>query len=79
VPVNEVSTLTEVTTLIGATSGLVMAIGAAIGAVTVLVKLLKRERPNAARRMAAELAVAAEDGEITADELRAIAEGSEET
>lgn len=63
----------DVATLVTALTGLVTALTGLIGAVVVLVKMSRKERPRAARNLAAELAEAAKDGEITADELRRIA------
>jgi hypothetical protein len=65
----------DAATLITAITGLVTAATGLVGAVVVLVKVSRRERPRAARNLAAELAKAAEDGQITPDELRQIAEG----
>lgn len=65
----------DVAALIGAITGLVTASTGLVGAVVLLVKVSRRERPRAARNVAAELAEAAEDGVITVEELRKIAEG----
>lgn len=64
----------DAATLITAIAGLVTALTGLVGALVVLVKVSKRERQQAARGVAAELAEAAEDGEITVDELRRIVE-----
>lgn len=68
----------DVAALITAIAGLVTALTGLTGAVVVLVKVSRRERPRAARNVAAELAEAAEDGVITVAELKAIAEGEED-
>jgi hypothetical protein len=64
----------DVAALITAITGLVTACTGLVGAVYMLIKVSRRERPDAARGIAAELAEAAEDGVITAAELRKIAE-----
>jgi ABC-type anion transport system duplicated permease subunit len=67
--------VSDLATLVTAITGMVTAITGLVGALVMLVKVSRRERPQAARNLAAELAEAAKDGEITADELRRIAGG----
>lgn len=62
----------DLAALLTAIGGLITAVGGAVALVITSVRTSKRERPQAARNLAAELAKAAEDGEITADELRQI-------
>lgn len=69
----------DAATLITAVAGLVTALTGLVGAIVVLVRVSRRERPRAARGLAERLAEAAEDGVITADELRRIAEPEEGT
>lgn len=64
----------DVAALITAVAGLVTALTGLVGALVVLVKVSRRERPRAIRNVAADLAEAAEDGVITVEELKAIAE-----
>lgn len=64
----------DAATLITAIAGLVTSFTGLVGAIVVLIRVSKRERRQAARGVAAELAKAAEDGEITVDELRQIVE-----
>lgn len=71
--------MSDVATLITAITGLVTAATGLVGALVMLVKVSRRERPRAARNVAAELAEAAEDGVVTVDELRRIAEGGQDT
>lgn len=68
----------DVATLITAIAGLVTSLTGLVGAIVVLIRVSKRERRKAAQGgVVAGLAKAAEDGVITADELRQIAEGGE--
>jgi hypothetical protein len=69
--------VSDLAALITAITGLLTAGTGLVGAVVVLVRVSRRERPNAARNTAAELAEAAEDGVITVAELRRIADGHE--
>lgn len=64
----------DAATLVTAIGGLITAITGLVGAIAVLIRVSKRERRQAARGVAAELAKAAEDGDITVDELRQIVE-----
>lgn len=66
--------MSDVATLITAITGLVTAATGLVGALVLLIRVSRRERPRAARGIAAELAEAAEDGVITVEELRRIAE-----
>lgn len=68
----------DVATLITAIAGLVTSITGLVGAIIVLIRVSKRERRKAAQGgVMAGLAKAAEDGVITADELKEIAEGEQ--
>lgn len=67
----------DVAALITAIAGLVTALTGLVGAIVLGVRVSRRERPRAARGVAEQLeqiAKAAEDGVITVDELRQIAE-----
>lgn len=66
--------MSDVATLITAIAGLVTALTGFVGAVIVLIRVSKRERRQAARGVAAKLAEAAGDGQITVDELQKIVE-----
>jgi len=67
----------DAATLITAIAGLITALTGLVGAIVVLVKVSRREPRRAARGVAAELAEAAEDGVITVEELKRIAEGGD--
>jgi hypothetical protein len=67
----------DVATLITAIAGLVSALGGLLGAVAAVRALGRRERPRAARNVAAELVDAARDGVITVEELQQIAENDD--
>jgi hypothetical protein len=68
----------DAATLITAIAGLITSLTGLVGAIVVLIRVSKRERRKAARGgVVAGLAKAAEDGVITADELRQIAEGEQ--
>lgn len=69
--------MSDLATLITAIAGLATALTGLAGVIVVLIKVSRRERPRAARGLAEQLAEAAEDGAITVDELRRIAEGGE--
>lgn len=64
----------DIATLLTAVGGLVTALAGAFVLVWNTVRMSKRDHPAAAKELARELAVAAEDGEITPDELAAILE-----
>lgn len=64
----------DAATLITAIAGLITALTGLVGAIAVAIRVGRRERPRAARGVAEQLAEAAEDGVITVDELRRIAE-----
>lgn len=66
--------MNDVATLLTAVGGLTTALAGAFALVWNTVRLSKRERPDTARRVVEVLAAAAEDGEITADELAQLAE-----
>ncbi|ATE56136.1 hypothetical protein LV78_006582 [Actinosynnema pretiosum] len=59
----------DLATLLTAIAGLVTALGGAFALVVSTLRVSRRERPAAARRVAEALAKAADDGEITADKL----------
>lgn len=67
----------DAATLITAIAGLVTSLTGLVGAIIVGIRVSRRERPNAARGVFEQLAEAAEDGTITADELRRIADGED--
>lgn len=62
----------DIATLLTAIGGLITALAGAYALVYNTVRMSRTERPAAAKGMARELAAAAEDGEITPDELAAI-------
>jgi hypothetical protein len=64
--------VSDLAALLTAIGGLITAIGGAVALVMTSVRTSRRERPKAARNLLAELAEAAEDGEITGEELRDI-------
>lgn len=70
--------MNDLATLLTAVGGLVTALAGAFALVWNTVRLSKRERPATARRVVEVLAAAAEDGEITADELAELAEHLED-
>lgn len=61
--------MSEVATLLTAIAGLLTAGGGAFALVWTTVRTSRRERPAAARGAAEELAAAAADGELTAEEI----------
>jgi hypothetical protein len=61
----------DLASLLTAIGGLVTAVAGAFALVWTTVRTSRRERPAAVRRAAEELAAAAEDGEITPDEIAA--------
>lgn len=67
----------DAATLITAIAGLVTAFTGLVGAIAVVIRVSRRERPRAARGVVKQLAEAAEDGEITVEELRRIVEEGE--
>lgn len=71
--------MSDLATLITAITGLLTAATGLVGSVVMLVKVSRRERPRAARNIAADLAEAAEDGVVTVKELRRIAEADSGT
>lgn len=66
--------MSDIAALITAIAGLVTALTGLVGAVVLAVRVSRRERPRAARGVLERIADAAEDGVITVDELREIAE-----
>jgi hypothetical protein len=62
----------DVATLLTAIAGLVTTLGGTFALVWTTVHRSNRERPAAARGVAEELAAAAADGELTADEIDAV-------
>jgi len=72
----------ELAQLITAVAGLITALGGVLGVVITARRTSQRERPAAARnatdRLLKSLATAAKDGELTHDELLAIAESQKE-
>lgn len=61
--------MSELATLLTALAGFCTAAGGAFALVWTTVRTSKRERPAAARGAAEELAAAAADGELTAEEI----------
>lgn len=59
----------DVSTLLTAITGLVSAVGGLLAGAALIVRLFKRERRRAAPTVADEIAEAAADGELTADEI----------
>lgn len=66
--------VSDLAALLTAIGGLITAIAGAVALVITAAKTSRKERPRAARNLLAQLAEAAEDGEITGDELREILE-----
>lgn len=64
----------DIATLLTAIGGLCTALAGAFALVYNTIRMSRKERPAAAKGVARELAAAAEDGEITAEELAAILE-----
>ena len=69
--------MSGVVSLIGAITGLVVALTGLVGAVVTGIRLLRRESKSAAKTAASLAIEAAADGEITPDELQAIAEADQ--
>lgn len=69
--------MSEVVELLGAITAMFGALVGLVGATATLVKILKQEPKKAAKSSMEKLIAAAEDGTITPDELREIAESEE--
>lgn len=67
----------EATELITAISALLGAVVGLIGAIAMLAKILRQEPKDTGETVMSKLLEAAKDGELTADELRQIAEAEE--
>lgn len=65
--------MSDIASLLTAIAGLITALCGGIALVVTAFRTSRRERPRAARRLAEQLAEAAEDGVITTEELRKIA------
>lgn len=61
--------MSELATLLTALAGLITAVGGSVALVWTTVRTSNRERPAAARGAAEELAAAAADGQLTAEEI----------
>ena len=66
--------MNDLVSLFGAITGMLVALTGLVGAVVTGIKLLRKESKSAAKTAAGLAIEAAADGEITPDELRAIAE-----
>lgn len=64
--------MTDLAALLTAIGGLITAGAGAFALVWNTVRMSRKERPRAAERAVEQLAAAAEDNEITADELAAV-------
>lgn len=69
--------MSDLATLVTAITGLISALTGLVGAAVVARRVSRRERHKAPRTLADKLAEAAEDGEITLEELREIADSEE--